>query len=567
MALYEIRRRIVDSGAGHLLDLLPSVESVRWETLAPASPPTALVLGTVAGRDILAFLLKFGDKPRGLRYCSKPINRTIHSSNVRSLLQDEVVELQLDPPFRYNTDLSQSGKRRFSMIIRWYFLAKGLIGGQFGDYDDYSKRFTVALRMIEAGQQAEKSDQELRSQRLQVELTPKRSNIEPDKPMNIYVLRSGGHENRRNEHKSHDRDGVSHYDGKETNSSQSTATQLPSPSEATSSSSSVEEENRDLNKLHKYLDTRGVLHLLQNIPEADEVQFADQDSIPPALPKKLFVGHTKTDPNEIYAYMRPARNHHQVNFYSENLNGSSQMISAEQVMKQQIYHPFNKTFPEDLSSIDQSDKARLSILIKWYFLATGVAHNIILKEIKAYPERLRHALEYISKRMEHIQSTSTSVTHRTPITRGTPVTPMPRPEPSVDTISGGTSSNPVVTATLHRTTASIPTSPTKVQRNTSQSSSATRNRKRTAADAGFEGLARIYEQDQDLTKQINDADQELEVLDMQCQNFEEKVEMQRKQFMDKKQEVMERRNELNRKRVDGREKFKRQSLTVWDSDD
>jgi hypothetical protein len=38
-------------------------------------------------------------------------------------------------------------------------------------------------------------------------------------------------------------------------------------------------------------------------------------------------------------------------------------------------------------------------MVKWYFIAAGIAKHCVLRETKAYPERLWSALEYISKRM------------------------------------------------------------------------------------------------------------------------------------------------------------------------
>jgi hypothetical protein len=68
-----------------------------------------------------------------------------------------VVHLKLDAPFKYNVDPSEASKRKFSIIVRWFFMMKGLLrDGVGGDYQDYCKRFFDALKTIDAGQRADK---------------------------------------------------------------------------------------------------------------------------------------------------------------------------------------------------------------------------------------------------------------------------------------------------------------------------------------------------------------------------------------------------------------------------
>ena len=52
--------------------------------------------------------------------------------------------------------------------------------------------------------------------------------------------------------------------------------------------------------------------------------------------------------------------------------------------------------------MEQSERAQLTLMVKWYFVAAGVAKDCVLKETKAYPKRLRYTLEYIAKRMNPI---------------------------------------------------------------------------------------------------------------------------------------------------------------------
>jgi hypothetical protein len=78
--------------------------------------------------------------------------------------------------------------------------------------------------------------------------------------------------------------------------------------------------------------------------------------------------------------------------------------------------------------------------------------------------------------------------------------------------------------------------------------------KRSAEDAEFAELARMVTEEQNLTKQINTVDHELEILEMRRQTFMEKWEKDHTA-------VMEKRARIYQERSDVRKQFKRQRLS------
>tara|TARA_R110002003_G_scaffold58_4_gene5172 strand:- start:19845 stop:21467 length:1623 start_codon:yes stop_codon:yes gene_type:complete len=533
MALNIIRKRLDDDyDALSLLDALPSHDAFEWVRL-PGDDRMALKIGTAQGRDIVAFVLQLGDKPYEVRYWSLPANRSPSGTSHKVLSQDDVVRLPLKAPFKYNADISKSSKRKFSIIIKWYFMLKGLLhDGVGGDYNDYCKRFCDALRKIEAGQRSEEEksrqgDYVEGSQETQMTVD---ESPEPDKPKSVYKLRSAPHQG---EQAGRD----------DTKIVSSKPAQLATPADTPSTSD--RDGETDYDKLCRYLDSHGILYLLQNIPEADAVQFVDQGFLPDAQPKKLFLGrHAKND-CEIYAYMRPLRNFHEINFWMEDprrpLNITS--MRTEDVAKQRILHPFNKTYPKD-GPIDQGDRARLTLMVKWYFIASGIARNTVLQETKAYPDRLRSALEYIALRMGPAAAKPPKSDDSNP-----PDHPVSH-RPNTTTINEShiqTSLALPVSSPPTTTTTTLPSRPS--PRGTKRPASA------TTEDADFESLAATILQDQTLTKQINAIDGELELMEIRKQVFLDKWDSE---FA----EVVERRKGIEEQRGGVRKRFKRMSLKV-----
>lgn len=511
MALSIIKQRIAYYGAGDLIAALPAHNSMSWVTHPAATPPTALVIGTYDGRDILAFMKSFGGSPRRVQYCFRPANRRLNASTAQPLTLDEVVKLPLNAPFRYSADTSELGKSNFGIVIQWYFM--GIIEPEV-DFIKYCPQLYNALQRIDAKKRAGKEPQR----------------PEPKKPK--------GAQDQRSAHRSHP--------GIEAGTTGQLVTPVNRPVKGSLVSMS-DDEHSDLNKLHNYLDSYGALYLLENLPDPDEVQFMDQDFLFDAQPRKLLVGRHKEKGNDIYAYMRKSRKYHEIKFFIEDKRAPSKTaIRSEDVAKQRILHPFDKTYPKGTHSISQDEKARLTLMVKWYFIAAGIAKNCVLRETKTYPERLRSALEYIAKRMGAASVRPPLVGYER---QTEPETTSEEANPAIDesriqsTIAEVTL-NPLSLPITSRTVPPHPSTAHAEQLNNSPSAvdaPELRGTKRTTEDAEFEDLAEIVSQvlsaDRDLKDQIDDIDKQIKLLQTQ-------------------------RRDLIKKRKDMKKRFTRQTLTI-----
>ncbi|KAF2829078.1 hypothetical protein CC86DRAFT_345531 [Ophiobolus disseminans] len=517
MALSEIRRRLdEDYDALHLLDALPSHKSMKWIPYSGGSPPEALVIGIEDSRHILAFLTQHGDKVREVRYSSTPINGPIIPSTTHSLAQHDVMVKPLIAPFKYNADVSKSCKRKSSILFKWYFMLRGLwVDGIPGDYTDYCSRFYDALRKIQVGQEAEKD---------RLEESP-----EPVEPRSPYGLRSAQPAE----------DAGSPDPATEAAVLEQLVTPVETPS--TSDKGGV----TDYDTLCQYLDGYNDLHLLDNIPDADRLGFADQDWLPEGQPKKLFIGRLLQSEDEIYAYMKPNRpvgGWHEIHFWVENPSRSLPThLSCNTVVKHRILHPFNKTYPKDAHPVEQGDRARLTLMIKWYFIAAGIAKDVVLRETKAYPERLRSALEYIAARMGR-----SAAKPRERENSNMPSEPQAPPRVPSEQLFDESHIQSDLAATPQ------PDAPAPEPSATAPSP---RGTKRTAEEEHWEEMARIIQEERTLTKQINNVDAELEILDIEKQNFMEEWENRQK-------EVMNRRMVIDGKRKFVRKQHSRQSMAA-----
>jgi hypothetical protein len=266
----------------------------------------------------------------------------------------------------------------------------------------------------------------------------------------------------------------------------------------------------------------------------------NQDFMLDAQPKKLFVGHHKEQDNDIYAYMRKSRKFHKIEFYIEDTRAPSKTaIRSEDVAKQRILHPFNKTYPKGTHSIGQDEKARLTLMVKWYFIAAGIAKDCVLRETKAYPERLRSALEYIAKRMG-------AISVRTPLVgyqrQTEPETTSEEASPAIDeshiqSTLAEVTTNLLSSPITSRTTPPRPSTAHAEQLNNSFNAVDAlelRGTKRTVEDAEFEDLAEIVNQvltaDRDLTDQIDDVDKQIELLQTRRRYLVEKRKNVKRRF-------------------------------------
>lgn len=562
MALAAFKSGMAKYGVAHILDSLPSHESFEWTHLSAASPPIALIIGTHGANNVLAFLMKLGDKPREVRYCLKPKDITTSFSTIRTVTQDDVLQFSLKAPFKYTAEGSKGGKRKFSMVIRWYFMARGLITSAFtGDDTDNSKRFADGLRRIDARRLAENGGREEVPNDSRESPTIEDS-LEIEEPGSSYSLRSR-------------RQTITGPHHQQTGDERSTT-----PDDTSTVAGASENDVSDYVKLLQYLSSHRMSYLLQNLPEADEVQFVNQKRIPEARPKKLFIGHHAKTNQEIYAYMRPTKGHHEINFFVETEYGFATTISSEEVTKQRILHPFNKTYPKG-SAVDQGDRARLTLIVKWYFIAAELARDIVLKETKAYPDRLRSGLEYIAQRMgDAAVEPPSSTTPEAETDADAEAEAQARAEADTDAVAQHRSSSPPRRPTWSSPAAdaaasSLAAREKRPTRHSSNSQEPPRGTKRSAEDAEFEQLRNIMSLEQELTHKINAVDHELEMKDIQRQNFLDKLNEKRQRILNELEEeermfmqtweklngeVMEKRDGLDAERGDVRMTFKRLAL-------
>jgi hypothetical protein len=504
MSINAIRKCLDENyDALHLLDVIPSHETLVWVPFSGGVAPTALVIGTVRGRDILAYITQMGDKPIEARYCLKASGNS-NDTTWKAVSQDEVMTMKLNPPFKYNADSSKASKRKFSIIIKWYFMVKGLVNDRItGDMLDYCKRFSHALEKIDEAQQAEgvkhtRPEARTRSAREKTPLTIEES-PEPAEPKNAYGLRSA--------HRAGNGELVN-------GTAKNPDAQLKSPS------ANAKVNILDPQSLRQYLGQHDCLHLLKNIHEADELQFFDQDILPEALPQKLFLGKSKFLHGEIHAYMLSKKGTHTIELWLEDPDSEEYkaQLLTENIATHTINHPFNKTFQQGSQLLNDVEKERLETLIIWYFISGGVA-RIQAKDMLYFPAQLRSALEYIAERMG-----TTAARSSPPI----PLSPKPH---SLDEshIQSSLAQSPK------------PSSP--------------RGTKRTAEDAVFEDIHRNVEQDMALTKDINGVDQELEMLELKKANL---LAAWEKEW----DVVMLKRKKIAMEREGVRKRFKRLSMGV-----
>jgi hypothetical protein len=523
MSLREIRKKIRDESDGQqLLESLPSHHTfqwIPWTFAVNVDLPEALVLGTVGGRDVIAFITQKGDKPREVRYCSKP-KGVLTGYSTKSLSQDEVVSMALNAPFKYNADVSKGNKRKFSVVIKWYFMVRGLLDhAASGDIEDWCRILHGALRKIYLGQGNEKgkgsrgraNGKESREMPVVIQNSP-----EAVERNSTYGLRSA----QRDEN------------GDTAEDAPSLVQPPPEPRQTRATGGPS-----DYEVLSDYLEERNLSYLLKNIHEADELEWFDGKLSPDSLPKKLYLGKNKTNDN-IYAHMRLLRGNYSVQCWSRDpANGTDGItLQHSDVGQQTIIHPFNKTYTKDRRSLTAADQERLDILVKWYFIAAGIATNIVLRETPSYPTRLVSTLFYIADRMGPAAATP-------PVS-----TPSPEPEPAAQVPVSPIDESQIQSCLAKGVTGSP-----------AACKPSPRGTKRSAVDSGWEDIHENITQDIALTKEINTVDEELELLEMKKQNFMNQWEMEHDRILQKREQVAA-------KREDVRKKFRRLSRNVGDQE-
>ncbi|KAL5404031.1 hypothetical protein PMIN04_012680 [Paraphaeosphaeria minitans] len=162
-------------------------------------------------------------------------------------------------------------------------------------------------------------------------------------------------------------------------------------------------QSSDQNSVREYLNSRGTRSLLDNIPAPDQVRFDDQGVLHNAPHGRLLIGHHKATGDAIYAYIRPSSASQRVVFSAEDTRGQPIVgISHGDVARQRVRYPFNMTFPKDGRCLGRADKARLAIVIRWYFIATGRTKLRSPKSLQTFRKQFRSALRYVANRSDSI---------------------------------------------------------------------------------------------------------------------------------------------------------------------
>lgn len=357
-------------GERDLTELLPPPEQMKWISFPAAIGSHALVVGGDAHVDIVAFPAAIEDGRSTVAY-----SKCLHGSNTGpTLTQEEVTELPLFAPFNYNNKLDDGPQRpsSFSTVVIWYLLAipdNGLIVHN----DEFLPSFYEALRNIEIGQ---KIGAELAVPGSE-EHTLQKGRSSPASQVHGYSKLA---------------EDLSTHAG----SMRSNVTTHPSPQTCVAQAG-----NQDLHTLLQYLGEGDEEELLGLIPGPCNVTFEEQTSFPEMLGKKLLVGWETPNRNAIYAYIRPTRGSHVVNYFAEGFpEENRQPIQATQLALHEIMYPFSKVYPENVHSIELRDRRRLTALVKWYFIAAGIIRDRILRETKDYPRLIKEALQYIRRRTQ-----------------------------------------------------------------------------------------------------------------------------------------------------------------------
>ncbi|CAA9961960.1 GREB1 domain containing protein [Pyrenophora teres f. maculata] len=366
MSLERVQETLITQGYGHYLDALPSSDSMTW-TQFGAEP--ALVIGKKDEKDVLAYLTEYRKKGLEPRY-TVATNAALGEGELL-WSRDAVLKWPLFEPFNTITKGPKARmKVKLTMLVRFYFLWKGHLPQLNGDLDRVCKNLGHVMKSVyREGEGDGLEDDEADM----IEESP-----EPDDAASAFGMSSASRDRTK---------------------SVSNGVMIEQPTLTnTTPIRQSQETNPDLDHLRQYLIDRNALYLLDNIPDPEEVQFTDQTYLVDAQPKKLFIGSHKESGDDIYAYMVRAGQRCEIRFYVEGLDFNTP-IRSDDAGCQRLLHPFSKTFPKPTSPNVVADQARLALMIKYYFIAAGIAPDNVLKESKTFGDRLRSSLEYIAKRM------------------------------------------------------------------------------------------------------------------------------------------------------------------------
>lgn len=145
-----IRERMeAEYNAGSLMEELPSPETVRILSLERFIPPgnKALVLGP----NLCAQLTTTPDeRAHGVHFIKHPKEGPEESQGrLPWLTEKEVKSYDMEGPFRHFTGYPSATRTKLDALIKWYFIAKGIVAPESGiPQENFCRSFDQALRYI-----------------------------------------------------------------------------------------------------------------------------------------------------------------------------------------------------------------------------------------------------------------------------------------------------------------------------------------------------------------------------------------------------------------------------------
>ncbi|KAF2204041.1 hypothetical protein GQ43DRAFT_461071 [Delitschia confertaspora ATCC 74209] len=340
----------------HLLEYLPDVDTVTFEenTHTVDAHDKKLLIGCdrdSEDKKLYAYIFAFGDKPREARYFLEESGTVLEN-----VLPHQLGKYQLYGPFfTVMGDGGQVGRRSVSNLAKYYFnLAGHITSWESGIPNDYCYRMNLMLKKLSAVPVSQSQ-------------TTFTGNALPRTTQN----KPQQWKNRRGE-----------------------------------------KNPEEMGKFFQYFTDKNDMILFDHIPDIDEMRFEDQTKFPNGVPRKLYVGTTNREPsNEIWAYLLKfgANKYHEVRFYAKSRGFDSFgdgvldiSLSFDETIQSALVDPFRYV----TAGTGQQEKARLTAIIKYYFVADGTTKGLP-NEMKNMPYRVHGALEFIMAAKSDRASTAT----------------------------------------------------------------------------------------------------------------------------------------------------------------
>lgn len=367
MASELVRQNMIARGAEDLLDLLPAREEMEWRRYSIKEPNEVLVISQLDGHELLACRERSSAGHFVLRYCSQVSNETVYSwltagINSSAVEQDMVVGLPLMAPFKYcaSTLPSATGLSSITVAIQWYFLGLQDDGVKF-EVEPYCDDLYQVLQSIELAMRADHGRETLAPAACDYE-----GGNKTNSPIALYTPLQGWFT--------------------------PGGSQSPHPDPRAVCTA---------DRLLGVLCNEVPVELLRDLQKPDAVKFVQGGNwLQDALGSKLSIGYGKNSEQQIYAYIRGWGVHHRVELYVEEGQRRT-LIETIDVEKHTIHHPFDKTYPAGCEKLDRESRERLSLLIKWNFVMSGVADSAVLGENSL--ERLRSMFKWIRDDTIHLE--------------------------------------------------------------------------------------------------------------------------------------------------------------------